>query len=160
MQNCNKNLVTHFSFIFTKRLHPLRIPIPQSPKRKSTRRPIVHTHQPTPTHAVSSSTHLPNTLAMHSIHQQCASYVRLFGKRKLYRKKETSLKSGSRLQPGFYNLDLWWSSGGGGPERSYSRMLTTQRMQSPAFMSPKAWLILSSGWRCVMNSSTLRSPLL
>lgn len=44
------------------------------------------------------------------------------------------------------------------PKRSYSRMLTTQRMQSPAFMSLKAWLILSRGWQWVMNSSTLRSP--
>lgn len=41
---------------------------------------------------------------------------------------------------------------------NHSRMFTTHRMQSPAFMSENAWLILSSGWRCVMNSSTLRSP--
>lgn len=40
----------------------------------------------------------------------------------------------------------------------YSLMFTTHRMQSPAFISENAWLILSIGWRCVMNSSTLRSP--
>jgi len=39
-----------------------------------------------------------------------------------------------------------------------SLMLTTQRMQSPACMSANAWLILSSGCLCVMNSSTLRRP--
>ena len=60
-----------------------------------------------------------------------------------------------RPKPNYSLAIRTWSWG---PECSYSRMLTTQRMQSPAFMSPKAWLILSNGWRWVMNSSTLRSP--
>lgn len=44
-----------------------------------------------------------------------------------------------------YNYNLARAPISWGSERSYSRMLTTQRMQSPAFISEKAWLILSSG---------------
>jgi hypothetical protein len=49
-----------------------------------------------------------------------------------------------RPKPNYSLAIRTWSWGS---ECSYSRMLTTQRMQSPAFMSLKAWLILSSGWR-------------
>jgi hypothetical protein len=45
------------------------------------------------------------------------------------------------------------------PDRSHEALMsTTQRMQSPAFMSSNAVLILARGCRWVMNSSTFSFP--
>lgn len=44
------------------------------------------------------------------------------------------------------------------PPAHDSLMLTTHRMQSPDFIASKALLILASGSRCVMKSSTFSLP--